>query len=81
MSSAAATKLVAARPAEARTASATGDAGSGTALVPYFERLGEYKSNFVEAVRAKMKAALPETPVFYPFRRTLFSAKKPRVVE
>ena len=54
---------------------------SGTALVPYFERLGEYKSNFVEAVRAKMKAALPERPVFYPFRRTLFSAKKPRVVE
>ena len=50
---------------------------SGTALVPYFERLGEYKDNYVEALRAKMKAALPRTPVFYPFRRTLFSARKP----
>jgi len=51
---------------------------SGTALVPYFERLGEYKESFVEALRAKMKAALPDTPVFYPFRRTLFSARKPQ---
>lgn len=50
---------------------------SGTALVPYFERLGEYQEKFVEALRVKMKAALPETPVFYPFRRTLFSARKP----
>ena len=51
---------------------------SGTALVPYFERLGEHKEEFVNAIRAKMRAALPETPVFYPFRRTLFSARKPK---
>jgi trans-aconitate 2-methyltransferase len=50
---------------------------SGTALVPYFERLGEYKESFVEAIRSKMRTALPERPVFYPFRRTLFSARKP----
>ena len=50
---------------------------SGTALVPYFERLGNHKEEFVEALRVKMRAALPESPVFYPFRRTLFSAKKP----
>lgn len=50
---------------------------SGTALVPYFERIGEYKEEFVNTIRAKMRAALPETPVFYPFRRTLFSARKP----
>lgn len=50
---------------------------SGTALVPYFERLGENKAEFVAAIRHKMRAALPETPVFYPFRRTLFSARKP----
>ena len=50
---------------------------SGTALVPYFERLGEHKAEFVEAIRLKMRLALPESPVFYPFRRTLFSAKKP----
>jgi trans-aconitate 2-methyltransferase len=54
---------------------------SGTALVPYFERLGEHKEAFVNAVRVKMRAALPETPVFYPFRRTLFSARKPSLVE
>jgi len=54
---------------------------SGTALVPYFERLGEYREEFVETLRRKMRAALPETPVFYPFRRTLFSARKPLVVE
>jgi len=52
---------------------------SGTALVPYFERLGEHKEEFVNAIRGKMRAALPETPVFYPFRRTLFSAKRPPV--
>lgn len=50
---------------------------SGTALVPYFERLGEDKEQFVETLRVKMRAALPEKPVFYPFRRTLFSARKP----
>jgi trans-aconitate 2-methyltransferase len=50
---------------------------SGTALVPYFERLGEHKEKFVDALRVKMRAALPGTPVFYPFRRTLFSARKP----
>jgi trans-aconitate 2-methyltransferase len=52
---------------------------SGTALVPYFERLGEYKERFVAALRVKMRAALPESPVFYPFRRTLFSARKPNL--
>ncbi|HSB02222.1 MAG TPA: methyltransferase domain-containing protein [Anaerolineales bacterium] len=51
---------------------------SGTALVPYFERLGEHKQEFVEALRTKMRRALPDRPVFYPFRRTLFSARKPK---
>jgi trans-aconitate 2-methyltransferase len=50
---------------------------SGTALVPYFERLGEHKEDFLNAIRAKMRVALPDRPVFYPFRRTLFSARKP----
>ena len=50
---------------------------SGTALVPYFERLGEHREAFLDVLRAKMRAALPEKPVFYPFRRTLFSARKP----
>jgi len=50
---------------------------SGTALVPYFERLGEHKEEFIEVIRRKMRATMPESPVFYPFRRTLFSARKP----
>jgi trans-aconitate 2-methyltransferase len=49
---------------------------SGTALVPYFERLGEHKNEFLEALRSKMKKALPESPLLYPFRRILFSAGK-----
>ena len=50
---------------------------SGTALVPYFERLSEHKDEFVKAIREKMREALPGRPVFYPFRRILFSARKP----
>jgi trans-aconitate 2-methyltransferase len=50
---------------------------SGTALVPYLERLGNHKEEFVSALRGRMHAALPDRPVFYPFRRTLFSARKP----
>ena len=51
---------------------------SGTALVPYFERLGKYKEEFVISIREKMRAAMPDSPVFYPFKRTLFSARKPK---
>ena len=50
---------------------------SGTALVPYFERLGKHRDEFVQSIREKMRAAMPDRPVFYPFRRTLFSARKP----
>ena len=51
---------------------------SGTALVPYFERLGKHKEEFVDSIREKMRAAMPDSPVFYPFRRILFSARKPK---
>jgi trans-aconitate 2-methyltransferase len=54
---------------------------SGTALVPYFERLGECKEEFVAVIRRKMRIAMPESPIFYPFRRTFFSARKPSMVE
>jgi trans-aconitate 2-methyltransferase len=50
---------------------------SGTACVPYFERLGDQKDNFVQVIKTKMKRALSGSPVFYPFRRTLFSARRP----
>ena len=50
---------------------------SGTALGPYFERLGKYKDEFLNALRKRMRSAMPESPVLFPFRRTLFSARKP----
>ncbi|MBI3166271.1 MAG: methyltransferase domain-containing protein [Chloroflexi bacterium] len=46
----------------------------GTALVPYLERLGSQKDAFIEAIRAKLKDIFPGSPVFYPFKRTFFSA-------
>jgi len=49
---------------------------SGTALVPYFERLGRYKGDFVAALRQELRIDFPSEPVFYPFRRTFFSARK-----
>ena len=49
---------------------------SGTALVPYFERLGAHKDNFVGAIRQELRADFPGEPIFYPFRRTFFSARK-----
>jgi trans-aconitate 2-methyltransferase len=49
---------------------------SGTALVPYFERLGEHKDEFLNTLKKRMRSVMPETPVLYPFRRTFFSARK-----
>ncbi len=49
---------------------------SGTALVPFFERLGNLKDDFVDAIRQDLRVLLPGEPVFYPFRRTFFSARK-----
>jgi trans-aconitate 2-methyltransferase len=50
---------------------------SGTALVPYLERLGaEMSELFLARYRAKLKQNFPDSPVFYPFRRILFSARR-----
>ena len=49
---------------------------SGTALLPYFERLDNLKDEFVDAIRGELHTAMPGEPVFYPFRRTFFSARK-----
>ena len=51
---------------------------SGTALVPYRERLGdELYARFVEAYRARIRERYPMTPVFFGFKRTLFAATRP----
>ncbi len=49
---------------------------SGTALLPYFERLGEQKDEFTNELQKELCKVLPGEPVFYPFRRTFFSARK-----
>ena len=50
---------------------------SGTALVPYFERLGGEKEHFLSVLRKKLKTAMPGQPILYPFKRTFISAQKP----
>ena len=59
-------------------ADAVADWTSGTALVPYFERLPhELHEPFMREYRARLAALWPSGPVFYPFRRTLFAATLP----
>lgn len=49
---------------------------SGTALVPYAERLDSLKDGFVSAIRQELHVLMPGEPVFFPFRRTFISARK-----
>src|SRR4051794_27528344 len=59
-------------------ADALADWTSGTALVPYFERLpADLQAAFMDRYRAQLRAAYPPGPVFYGFRRTLFAATRP----
>lgn len=57
------------------SANALADWTSGTALVPYFERLPqEMRDHFMETYRSRLRQHYPASPVFYGFRRTLFAA-------
>ena len=59
-------------------ADALADWTSGTALVPYFERLGpERRELFMEHYRQRLWELWPAGPVFYGFRRILFAATRP----
>jgi trans-aconitate 2-methyltransferase len=50
---------------------------SGTVLVPYFDRLPpELHDEFLSAYRSRLRNRWPSSPVFYPFQRILFSAKR-----
>lgn len=56
-------------------ADALADWMSGTALVPYMERLpAELQEPFMERYRSRLRETFPQRPVFYAFRRTLFSS-------
>jgi trans-aconitate 2-methyltransferase len=58
-----------------KDAGALADWNAGTALVPYFERLGEtLQQAFMERYRQRLSQLWPQGPIFYGFRRTLFSA-------
>lgn len=51
---------------------------SGTALVPYFERLPEnLRPDFSAAIHERLRAVWPDGPIFYPFKRTFVSAVHP----
>ncbi len=58
-------------------ADALADWTSGTALVPYFERLPpDLHDLFMADYRARLQAQWPAGPVFYGFRRILFAATR-----
>jgi trans-aconitate 2-methyltransferase len=59
-------------------ADALADWTSGTALVPFMERMpAGMRDLFMSEYRAHLRAQFPETPVFYGFKRILFSAMRP----
>lgn len=49
---------------------------SGTAMLPYIEKLPEdLKEQFKKDYKHALQNIFPESPVFYPFKRTFISAK------
>lgn len=49
---------------------------SGTALIPYTERLnGEIKEQFITAYKERLKSRFSKSPAFYPFKRIIMEAK------
>jgi len=49
---------------------------SGTALIPYLERLpDELRGRFRDDYRAMLRLRFPKAPVFYPFKRILIGAQ------
>lgn len=48
---------------------------SGTALIPYLEKLDDQnKQNFINEYKARLKSRFPKSPVFFPFKRILMKA-------
>lgn len=64
-------------PALMPDADAVAEWTSGTTLVPYFERLPkELHEPFLERYKEKLRLLWPSGPVYYTFRRILFTACK-----
>jgi trans-aconitate 2-methyltransferase len=65
-------------PLEMEDANALVDWACGTALIPYLERLPEdLDPAFIESYRRRLWEQWPLGPIFYAFRRILFSARRP----
>jgi trans-aconitate 2-methyltransferase len=48
---------------------------SGTALIPYIERLkGEMRDHFIEEYKKLLRKKFDKSPVFYPFKRIILEA-------
>ena len=63
-------------------ADALADWMSGTALVPYMERLpSDQREPFMERYRERLRGRFPTKPVFFGFRRILFAATRPAELE
>ena len=63
-------------------ADALADWMSGTALVPYMERLPEaLREPFMERYRERLRGRFPAEPVFFGFRRILFAATRAAELE
>jgi trans-aconitate 2-methyltransferase len=57
---------------------ALADWTSSTTLVPYFERLPDaLQEPFMQRYRDRLRALWPKSPVFYGFKRILFTATRP----
>ncbi len=51
---------------------------SGTAMLPYFERLPkELHEDFLNSYQKRLRDLYPKEPVFYPYQRIFFSARLP----
>lgn len=57
-----------------KDANAIYDWTSGTAMIPYVERLeGSLKEDFIKEYKGRLQEEYPQQPVFYPFKRTIMS--------
>ncbi|MCF0062536.1 methyltransferase domain-containing protein [Dyadobacter chenwenxiniae] len=62
-------------PLVLQDADAVFDWTSGTALLPYVEKLeGEMQQRFIQEFKSKLKTKFPGSPAFYPFKRIIMSA-------
>jgi trans-aconitate 2-methyltransferase len=50
----------------------------GSVFVPYLERLGDLTDSFIQTYRDRLRQHMPDSPLFYSFRRTFFVGTRPQ---